>query len=185
MGVCKVTRFKLKVGLFLAGLLAVSCFARPADATVLDLSFSTTLQPGHTLASATDLLATVNSNSVVTALTGTIDLGGINYAVSVLAPHLYFGFNDNVLTVASPHVDSGGLAFLADGIGFILFNNNGVTTLSNDSGFPFIFPTGAATVTVTAAVPEPSTWAMMILGFCGLGFMAYRRKQAVVALTPA
>jgi hypothetical protein len=28
-----------------------------------------------------------------------------------------------------------------------------------------------------AAVPEPSTWAMMILGFCGLGFMAYRRKQ--------
>jgi hypothetical protein len=27
------------------------------------------------------------------------------------------------------------------------------------------------------AVPEPSTWAMMILGFCGLGFMAYRRKQ--------
>ena len=29
----------------------------------------------------------------------------------------------------------------------------------------------------TAAVPEPSTWAMMVLGFCGLGFMAYRRKQ--------
>ena len=32
-------------------------------------------------------------------------------------------------------------------------------------------------LTLTAAVPEPSTWAMMILGFCGLGFMAYRRKQ--------
>jgi hypothetical protein len=32
-------------------------------------------------------------------------------------------------------------------------------------------------VAVLAAVPEPSTWAMMILGFCGLGFMAYRRKQ--------
>ena len=27
-----------------------------------------------------------------------------------------------------------------------------------------------------AAVPEPSTWAMMILGFLGVGFMAYRRK---------
>ena len=26
------------------------------------------------------------------------------------------------------------------------------------------------------AVPEPSTWAMMIIGFAGLGFMAYRRK---------
>jgi hypothetical protein len=30
---------------------------------------------------------------------------------------------------------------------------------------------------VTSAVPEPSTWAMMILGFAGIGFMAYRRKS--------
>ena len=28
-----------------------------------------------------------------------------------------------------------------------------------------------------AAVPEPATWAMMILGFLGVGFMAYRRKS--------
>ena len=28
-----------------------------------------------------------------------------------------------------------------------------------------------------AAVPEPSSWAMMILGFAGIGFMAYRRKN--------
>ncbi len=28
----------------------------------------------------------------------------------------------------------------------------------------------------TPPVPEPSTWAMMILGFAGIGFMAYRRK---------
>jgi hypothetical protein len=27
------------------------------------------------------------------------------------------------------------------------------------------------------AVPEPSTWAMMILGFAGVGFAAYRRKD--------
>jgi hypothetical protein len=26
------------------------------------------------------------------------------------------------------------------------------------------------------AVPEPSTWAMMVLGFLGIGFMAYRRR---------
>ena len=30
---------------------------------------------------------------------------------------------------------------------------------------------------VTPAVPEPSTWAMMILGFAGVGLMAYRRKK--------
>ena len=38
---------------------------------------------------------------------------------------------------------------------------------------------GAFTGTMTAvtAVPEPSTWAMMILGFAGVGFMVYRRKS--------
>jgi PEP-CTERM motif len=30
---------------------------------------------------------------------------------------------------------------------------------------------------VTSGVPEPSTWAMMILGFAGIGFMTYRRKN--------
>ncbi len=37
--------------------------------------------------------------------------------------------------------------------------------------------TGNVGATFTAAVPEPSTWAMMILGFAGVGFMAYRRKN--------
>jgi hypothetical protein len=27
-----------------------------------------------------------------------------------------------------------------------------------------------------SGVPEPSTWAMMLLGFMGVGFLAYRRK---------
>jgi hypothetical protein len=31
--------------------------------------------------------------------------------------------------------------------------------------------------TVAPSVPEPSPWAMMILGFFGVGFMAYRRKS--------
>jgi hypothetical protein len=38
------------------------------------------------------------------------------------------------------------------------------------------------TLTISPAVPEPSTWAMMILGFCGVGFLAYRRKQNGSAL---
>ncbi|MEH2530283.1 hypothetical protein V1277_003343 [Bradyrhizobium sp. AZCC 1588] len=42
-------------------------------------------------------------------------------------------------------------------------------------------PEMAITYTYTeavAAVPEVSTWAMMVLGFAGLGFMGYRRKSA-------
>ena len=35
----------------------------------------------------------------------------------------------------------------------------------------------AVATAVVTAVPEPSTWAMMMLGFAGVGFMAYRRKS--------
>lgn len=35
---------------------------------------------------------------------------------------------------------------------------------------------GTGAIGAVAAVPEPSTWAMMILGFFGLGFMAYRKS---------
>jgi hypothetical protein len=38
---------------------------------------------------------------------------------------------------------------------------------------------------ISAAVPEPATWAMMILGFFGVGFMAFRRKQNEPALRVA
>ena len=38
-------------------------------------------------------------------------------------------------------------------------------------------------VTATiSAVPEPSTWAMMILGFAGVGYLAYRRRDQAIAL---
>jgi hypothetical protein len=36
------------------------------------------------------------------------------------------------------------------------------------------------TVTVGSAVPEPSTWAMMLVGFAGLGF-AFRRSRRKVS----
>jgi len=38
---------------------------------------------------------------------------------------------------------------------------------------------GLDNVQVTAGVPEPSTWAMMLIGFAGLGYMAFRRKAGV------
>jgi PEP-CTERM motif len=39
-----------------------------------------------------------------------------------------------------------------------------------------------AFVNFTTGVPEPSTWAMMVLGFCGLGFLAYRRKNGTLRI---
>lgn len=39
-----------------------------------------------------------------------------------------------------------------------------------------------AQVGPVSAVPEPSTWAMMILGFTGVGFLAYRRRSQTASL---
>jgi hypothetical protein len=36
---------------------------------------------------------------------------------------------------------------------------------------------------VLAAVPEPSTWALMILGFAGVGYMTYRRRKVAALAT--
>jgi hypothetical protein len=41
-----------------------------------------------------------------------------------------------------------------------------------------ILPEG---LSIAAPVPEPSTWAMLLLGFAGIGFAAYRKRR--VALT--
>jgi PEP-CTERM motif len=35
---------------------------------------------------------------------------------------------------------------------------------------------------VTATVPEPSTWAMMLLGFAGLGFAGYRKSRKAAGI---
>jgi hypothetical protein len=47
-----------------------------------------------------------------------------------------------------------------------------------------VFSTGpsAFEFAIASPIPEPSTWAMMILGFAGVGFMAYRRKSNRPAL---
>ena len=61
-----------------------------------------------------------------------------------------------------------------------------------DSGLAFDgvtvsgLPLGSAPAAgITAAVPEPSTWAMMILGFLGIGAMAYRSRKHKVTLAAA
>ena len=37
--------------------------------------------------------------------------------------------------------------------------------------------TGSGVFVVGGVVPEPSTWAMMLLGFAGLGFAGYRASR--------
>jgi hypothetical protein len=63
-------------------------------------------------------------------------------------------------------------------LGFIStdpFNAITLTVPTDASWVVSDFTTNAQAL--TSAIPEPSTWAMMLLGFAGVGFMAYRRKS--------
>ncbi len=76
--------------------------------------------------------------------------------------------------------DSHGTPLVIDGLWALTPGNGGVGsdpmaiyfTAGPDGEMHGLF--GDLTV---SSVPEPSTWAMMILGFAGIGFMAYRRKS--------
>ncbi|MBN8992916.1 MAG: PEP-CTERM sorting domain-containing protein [Rhizobiales bacterium] len=88
----------------------------------------------------------------------------------------------NVLTQQISFVDSGGLAsFTGSNIWF--FQDDLAVPGEASSGTVTHISISSDAITVSPAVPEPSTWAMMILGFAGIGFMAYRRKskQALMA----
>lgn len=49
------------------------------------------------------------------------------------------------------------------------------------AGGPDFGPDRLGEVQIGSAVPEPTTWAMMLIGFAGVGFMAYRRSRKIVA----
>ena len=85
--------------------------------------------------------------------------------------------------------DRYGIAFTTAAGTFNIFDaiaDGGTTNTSSPYGL-ILAATGAETfgTATIAAVPEPSTWAMMILGFAGVGFMAYRRRNQGAALNAA
>jgi hypothetical protein len=68
----------------------------------------------------------------------------------------------------------GEFALIFTGQTNFVFSNN---TALLDDGNVGIFCNGCVVTSLASSVPEPSTWAMLLLGFAGIGFMACRRKS--------
>ena len=75
------------------------------------------------------------------------------------------------------YIDKGGVFTSFDPPGSASTTINGL----NDKGDIVGFYTNPTTDTVDGfvgtPVPEPSTWAMMLAGFAGLGFLGYRKAR--------
>jgi hypothetical protein len=79
--------------------------------------------------------------------------------------------------VGSPFVVKDGVTLQSPGGGVnqLLFGFN--DDIFDDNTGTIKFDLIISSPSSVGAVPEPSTWAMMIVGFAGVGFMAYRRKS--------
>ncbi|SHH62176.1 PEP-CTERM protein-sorting domain-containing protein [Bradyrhizobium erythrophlei] len=140
--------------------------------------------PGPSFIGPGTAVLTIDSNSVVVA--GTVGLsinpgGGVGDFNGIPAPDARFAqFISDPQGSISSGVEEPGPAIFGD-----LFGTGDWRTGTAFDTFSFgdaqgQFLTLSFSESFAPTVPEPSTWAMMILGFAGLGFMAYRRREQVV-----
>jgi hypothetical protein len=89
-----------------------------------------------------------------------------NFVGTPTAAFGYFNLTSGLTNDIAPGTDS-------DKFHFFNAQVNSVFTLS-------LTDANGDVAQVVEGVPEPSTWAMMILGFAGIGFMAYRRRNTAL-----
>jgi PEP-CTERM motif len=161
-----------------------------ADAAVYDFDFSTT----DSLFTATGSITTANTPDAVggydiLSISGT--LSGPSGGTIALVPNpaqpsptytANFGYDNVYYPGAVDLVDLTGVLFTAGVYDYNVFAYGGTYYLSTDNpagvynpGEPITFSDPIQSAT---AAPEPSTWAMMLIGLAGLGLAARRQARA-------
>ena len=153
-----------------AAAVAMALAGGPVHAAVYD--FTLTDSAGDTVVGQPDTVG-----DTVTAISGTLD----GFTITGLST--YAGA-DQTLYPTTPYVDFSGISFTANGVSYNWSNYSGsdstlggIANSVSDSGGYGCCQAAITSVTVTA-VPELSTWAMMLAGFAGLGFAGYRRTKS-------
>jgi hypothetical protein len=124
---------------------------------------------------------TVGSGGLITDITGTVNgffIDALNTGSTA------YGSPDNILYDGSVGalLDFSGFSFHANsGVNYSIGNTGngsyGITDSVNNSA-GYCCGVSPATFNVTAAVPEPATWAMMLVGFGAIGFNMRRKRTA-------
>ena len=114
------------------------------------------------------LLENASSGAGFDSLTFDINssVGSYVYTFTTLASAETF-FTSNMLDLGDA-VDAGGQ---------YVYLHEFLTASAPTSGFSFDYALGSTPYSPPPTVPEPSTWAMMLMGFGGLGFAGWRRGQ--------
>ena len=168
-----------------AGLFGAAGASLNGKAIIVTFEYDTTLAPtevgpqnNYISNAATDVEITINAitrsiGSISSSLALNYHSGNQShvqheaYHGTTFSQYITMGQTDNVngslpLSLTAPYDFSG-----PNGTGFFRFEGGTLALFT---------PTRVTSSEMAAAVPEPSTWAMMILGFAGVGFVAYRRR---------
>jgi len=162
----------------------------PAKAAVFDITFSSESVSVAAVATA----VADGANYDITGISGTVQSGLNTFNIDALytqagtppavgnvsGPGFSWVYNDVIFTAGGLHFDYNGVVFSAGPSNYLynVFSDLGGTNNALLASDPIV--SGSAdTIGVGAitAVPEPATWALMLLGFVGLGFASYRRKS--------
>jgi PEP-CTERM motif len=171
---------------------AIILFSSQASATVYDVdvtlgllqvSGSITTDSAVGVLSASDITAfsifmTDGINSVTIAGPPFVSVSGTAFTATTSG--LFFDFSatpTDYLELFNSAI-TGTLCF--NGPGGDCSGSPSTLELVFQNGFPQVvfdpIPMSGNVQFAVASVPEPTTWAMMLLGFAGIGSMAYRRK---------
>jgi hypothetical protein len=185
----------VQIALAIAGLMAFSLSPARAN-TVYDwtLSGDGLSGSGTITLSSTPTVTISGTGYAVDAIGGTIGSG--DFTTSAVTGPWVTGQVDNI--VYYPTALAGGHILDDFGLGIVLGNGYDLTIGAANanpglynanccgSNNPiYSYPLVSFDLGPVAATPLPSTWTMLIAGFAGLGFFAYRRARKSVATLAA
>lgn len=151
--------------------------ALPASASIVTFTF----EPGSSATFSPDqhqetFTGSFTVDTTRTTFSGNLTLSGAGPEAQTYTPNQYISSNE--LTFNDQANDFIAIIFSP------IFGGTQLATTEVDY-FPHTGQPSLLTATSTmfldetvAGVPEPSTWAMMLIGFCGLGFIASRQRPA-------
>ena len=142
-----------------------------------------TLSPFANETSATSFLASFSS----TLSSFSLNFGDFGADSDLFTLTAFSGANGTGSVVGTTNVNYG-LGSLPGSIGTASFTGSpfqSVSFIGGSTGFPNSVYYDNFVATVTGAVPEPATWAMMLIGFGAIGVAMRRRRKLVAMAQPA
>jgi PEP-CTERM motif len=175
--------FKI-AGVVLSGFLAFGAVSEPAGAATVTFAWTLTGPApglgGVPFPGSGTITATVSAvgGDPVTAITGTVN------GSMITALNTFNGADNLLFPTGTTFLSTHGISFATaagQDINIFSFFPQGTPPSGNAYGELSANPSafGVGTFAISA-VPEPSTWAMMLIGFAGLGF-AFRQSRRMVS----